>query len=50
MSLLVEKAGGRAIYAKGKRVLDIDPTEIHQRSPIFLGGTDNIAVVEKFLK
>jgi fructose-1,6-bisphosphatase I len=50
MSLLVEKAGGRAIYANGQRVLDIVPSSIHQRTPIFLGSKDNIDALEKFLK
>jgi fructose-1,6-bisphosphatase I len=49
MAMIVENAGGRCIYAKGKRVLDIQPTSIHQRTPIFLGGTKNIEELEKYL-
>jgi len=49
MAMIVEYAGGRAIHAKGKRVLDIEPTSIHQRTPIFLGGTKNIEELEKYI-
>jgi fructose-1,6-bisphosphatase I len=36
MSFLIEKAGGAATTGT-QRILDIEPTSIHQRSPIFLG-------------
>ncbi len=49
MAMIVEHAGGRCIFAKGKRVLDIHPTSIHQRTPIFLGGTKNIEELEKYI-
>ena len=45
MAFLVENAGGRAITHKGP-VLDIVPTSIHERCPIFLGSKANIARIE----
>lgn len=36
MAMLMEQAGGLAIDGK-QRILDIVPTSIHERSPIFLG-------------
>ena len=50
MSFLCEQAGGRAIVAKGKRCLDLVPTEIHQRTPIFIGSVDNIKELEDCLQ
>lgn len=50
MSLLVENAGGRSIAAKGKRVLDIVPSDIHERSPIFIGSADMIDELETYLE
>ena len=33
-------AGGRAISAKGQRILDIVPKDLHERTPFFAGSTD----------
>lgn len=43
MSMLLEQAGGRAVGNEGKRLLDIQPTGIHDRSSIVLGSPKNIA-------
>ena len=48
MAFLVEAAGGRAITHKGP-VLDIVPTSIHERCPIFLGSRVDIEELEAFL-
>ena len=45
MAFLVENAGGRAITHEGP-VLDIVPTSIHERCPIFLGSKANIDRIE----
>ena len=37
MSFLIEAAGGMATTGEG-RVLDVEPTELHQRVPIFIGS------------
>ncbi len=41
MAYLVEQAGGKA-HNGVKPVLDIQPTDIHQRAPIFIGSVDNV--------
>ncbi len=37
MSMLVEQAGGAATTGR-ERILDIQPTQLHQRVPVFLGS------------
>ena len=46
MAYLVENADGKAITGK-ERVLDILPTEVHQRRPIFLGSSSDVDAVGK---
>ena len=48
MSFVVEQAGGRARDG-GKRVLEIVPTELHQRTPLIVGSPKNVEEVERFL-
>mmetsp|Transcript_42808 Transcript_42808/g.105164 ORF Transcript_42808/g.105164 Transcript_42808/m.105164 type:complete len:89 (+) Transcript_42808:62-328(+) len=50
MAMLCEVAGGRAICAKGKRVLDVQPKSIHERTPIYLGSTQCVDQLEKHMK
>lgn len=38
MSFLMEKAGGLSFSDGNQRLLDIKPTELHQRIPIFIGS------------
>ena len=48
LALLVQQAGG---YASDGRqcILDIVPTELHQRSPLFIGSRDDVTAAEKAL-
>ena len=46
MAHLVEQAGGMATDGK-QRILDIKPTTLHERSPIFIGSKED---VEDFMK
>jgi len=46
MSFIMEQAGGKASTGT-QRVLDIQPTEIHERCPVFLGSAAAVAAVEK---
>ena len=46
MAYLTEHADGLAITGK-ERVLDILPTEIHQRRPIFLGSLSDVEAVQQ---
>lgn len=41
MAFLVEQAGGAATDGK-QRLLDIKPTELHQRIPVFLGSKEEV--------
>ncbi|KAL2913577.1 Fructose-1,6-bisphosphatase [Polyrhizophydium stewartii] len=45
MALLIESAGGKASNGR-KRILDLVPTKIHDRSPIFLGNVEEIDAIE----
>lgn len=45
MSLLIERAGGSATDAVN-RILDIDPTDIHQRVPVVLGSKNEVNYVK----
>ena len=44
MAFIIEKAGGLATTGK-QRVLDIQPTSIHQRVPIFIGSREDVQEV-----
>ena len=41
MAFLTEQAGGIATTGT-QRVLDVQPKDIHERCPIFLGSTDDV--------
>ncbi|XP_061967553.1 fructose-1,6-bisphosphatase, cytosolic-like isoform X2 [Populus nigra] len=45
MSFLMEQAGGQAFTGK-QRALDLVPTKIHERSPIFLGSYDDVEEIK----
>ncbi|WP_153797130.1 class 1 fructose-bisphosphatase [Foetidibacter luteolus] len=47
-SFIMEVAGGRATDGKN-RILNIQPTELHQRSPLFIGSADMVKEAESFL-
>jgi fructose-1,6-bisphosphatase I len=41
MAFVMEKAGGLATTGK-EAILDIVPTDIHQRAPVILGSPDDV--------
>jgi len=45
MAFLIEQAGGRATTGS-ERILDIKPTKLHQRCPIWLGSREMVAEIE----
>jgi fructose-1,6-bisphosphatase I len=47
-AFIVEKAGGRATNGK-KRILEVEPTELHQRSPFFVGSSKMMDELEKYV-
>jgi fructose-1,6-bisphosphatase I len=48
MSFIMEQAGGKGSTGK-ERVMDIQPTEVHQRVPLFIGSKKEVEYVESFL-
>lgn len=48
IAFLVEQAGGRAIDGK-QRILDVVPTKLHQKTPVFVGSEEDVTICEKFL-
>ena len=49
MSFVIEQAGGKATDGSGNRLLEIIPTELHQRTPLVVGSPKNVEEVERFL-
>jgi fructose-1,6-bisphosphatase I len=50
MSFLVEQAGGTSMTADGRRTMDLQPRELHERVPLVLGSRDEVAAVARFVK
>jgi fructose-1,6-bisphosphatase I len=48
LGYIVEQAGGAASDGT-QRILDIQPTSLHQRSPLFIGSREEVRLVEEFL-
>lgn len=48
LALIIEQAGGRATNGE-IRILDIKPSELHQRVPYFAGSTEMVLEAESFL-
>ena len=49
MAFIVEQAGGRATNGK-QRMLELKPTSLHERTPIFIGSEEDVLLVEKFMR
>jgi fructose-1,6-bisphosphatase I len=48
LAFIVEQAGGKASQG-GKRILDIEPKRLHQRSPLYIGSSEMVESLEKHL-
>jgi len=48
MAFIVEQAGGRATTGS-QRILDIHPSALHQRSPIYIGSSGLVEKAEALL-
>lgn len=48
MAFIIEQAGGKASDGS-KRILELQPTELHERSPIFIGSPEMVDMIEDFL-
>ncbi|MFD2532133.1 class 1 fructose-bisphosphatase [Gracilimonas halophila] len=49
LSFIIEQAGGMATDGE-KRIMELEPTKIHQQTPIYIGSKKNVEDVMKFLK
>ncbi len=50
MAFLVEQAGGMATNGRGKRILDIIPQSIHERTPLYIGSRTMVEKAEEFMR
>lgn len=49
LGFILEQAGGKASDGKG-RILEITPTELHQRTPVYIGSPDMVNRVEELIE
>ncbi|MEO0900221.1 MAG: class 1 fructose-bisphosphatase [Bacteroidota bacterium] len=49
MSFIAEQAGGMASNGHG-RIMDMEPNELHQRVPIFVGNKEEVLKLEKYIR
>ena len=49
LAFLIEQAGGRAI-SENQRIMDIIPSELHQRVPFFIGSKNMIDKLEQMIR
>lgn len=49
LAYLIEQAGGKATDGVN-RILDIKPTELHQRTPLIIGSKENVEIFEEFIQ
>ena len=47
LAFICEQAGGRATNGR-ERILDIQPAELHQRTPLYIGSTEDVIIAEEF--
>jgi len=48
LAMIVEQAGGRASNGKAE-ILDMAPTDLHQRVPLFIGSRKNVDWLEEYI-
>lgn len=49
LAFLIEQAGGKASTGT-EAILDVVPTELHQRTPVVIGSTEDVDLVESFIQ
>ncbi|ARS34024.1 class 1 fructose-bisphosphatase [Pontibacter actiniarum] len=49
LAFIVEQAGGKATNGY-QRIMEMQPTELHQRCPLIIGSTEMVDKVEEYLK
>lgn len=50
MAYLIEQAGGKAISHPGQRILDLEPSKLHQRCPLFVGSPNMVDKLAQFIE
>ena len=50
IAFLLEAAGGLAVGGDGERILEIEPTNVHQRVPCFFGSADDVKEMRSYFK
>ncbi len=48
LAMIAEHAGGRATDGT-RRIMEIEPTELHQRVPLYIGSAEYVDLAERFL-
>jgi len=49
MAFIIEAAGGKATWGGGN-IMDIQPTQLHQRTPVFIGSKNMVEKIADFVK
>ena len=49
IAFLAEQAGGIASNGIG-RIMEITPTDLHQRTPLLVGGTEEMGLLAEMLR
>lgn len=49
LAFIVEQAGGKASNGH-QRILDVQPAELHQRTPLIIGSKEDVAMAEEFIQ
>ena len=47
LAFIAEQAGGAATDGYGS-ILDVEPTELHQRTPLYIGSREEVELVSEF--
>ncbi len=50
LAMIAEEAGGMAITDDGRRILDIEPKDLHQRVALVIGSRDEVTLAEEYFK
>lgn len=48
LAFIIEQAGGKASDGF-RRILDVQPTSLHQRTPLFIGSADMVTMAEEYM-
>lgn len=48
LAMIVEHAGGRASTGE-RRILEVEPTSLHERTPLYIGTSEFVETAERFL-